>query len=178
MHEAPPSSASHPGPLRLLTCSPSISLTMGTRVLSYLNLLHSLCVREADSHAVTGPSLLVHVLRAVIAVLFFLGAGLCLWKTRDRKQKMEPVRGGWHFSLQSWYLPSPMHLTFPSPAFCFSGNVPAEGRVGVAMTLGFIAVGEGRGFHSPDSSSALCVTQVQDCMRSTGTTMVASTGQS
>nr|XP_036872564.1 SLAM family member 9-like isoform X2 [Manis javanica] len=53
--------------------------------------LGAICV--PDSHAVTGPSLLVHVLRAVIAVLFFLGAGLCLWKTRDRKQKMEPVRG-------------------------------------------------------------------------------------
>ncbi|XP_057350978.1 SLAM family member 9-like isoform X3 [Manis pentadactyla] len=52
--------------------------------------LGAICV--PDSHAVTGPGLLAHLLRAVIAVLFFLGAGLCLWKTRDKKQKMEPGR--------------------------------------------------------------------------------------
>ncbi|KAK2500386.1 hypothetical protein MC885_010416, partial [Smutsia gigantea] len=91
--------------------------------------LGAICV-PAGSRVGASPGLLAHLLRAVIAVLFFLGAGLCLWKTRDRKQKMEPGRG----------------------------NIPEEGRGGVAMALGFIAVGEGGGFHGPDSSPTLCVT--------------------
>ncbi|KAK2496878.1 hypothetical protein MC885_006550, partial [Smutsia gigantea] len=48
--------------------------------------------RKAGSRVGASPGLLAQLLRAVIAMLFLLGAGLCLWKTRDRKQKMEPGR--------------------------------------------------------------------------------------
>ncbi|KAK2495090.1 hypothetical protein MC885_013149 [Smutsia gigantea] len=54
--------------------------------------LGAICV-PAGSHVGASHGLLAQLLRAVIAMLFLLGAGLCLWKTRDRKQKMEPGRG-------------------------------------------------------------------------------------
>lgn len=67
--------------------------------------------------------------------------------------------------------------SFPS-ACCSSRNLSAEGMVGVALALGFITVGERKGFQGPGSSSTLCMTQVQNCRRTTGTMIVASSTQS
>lgn len=95
MHEHPCSSpsASDPGPLRLLSCSLSVSLAVGTRALSFLNLLGSLSVREAGSHAQTSARTLPGILGATVTVLLILGAGLWLWKMRGKKKKMETGRG-------------------------------------------------------------------------------------
>lgn len=55
------------------------------------------------------------ILGAVMAMLLILPGGLFVWKTCERKEKMETGRGRLHFLLMPRSLPSP---TEPFPSFC------------------------------------------------------------
>ncbi|XP_044614415.2 SLAM family member 9-like isoform X1 [Equus asinus] len=48
--------------------------------------LGTLCTHDSHGQVTAGP--LQVILRIILAVLFFLGAGLCLWKTREKKMKV------------------------------------------------------------------------------------------
>lgn len=146
MHEHPCSSpsASDPGPLRLLSCSLSVSLAVGTRALSFLNLLGSLSVREAGSHAQTSARTLPGILGATVTVLLILGAGLWLWKMRGKKKKMETGRGRWLLSSQPSHLPSPIvpyMLSFSCILLLW--ECPRRGESGCGHDLGVHSSGGG-----------------------------------
>ena len=63
-----------------------------------LTILHFLCVRETGSQEQTIAGLLEGILCGVVAVLFFLGAGLYFWKTYKKERNTETERGRLHFS--------------------------------------------------------------------------------
>ena len=72
-------SASKPGPS---TSPPAISLQQWeSQVLSCLNILHSLCVRETGLHQETSAVPWQVILGAILVTLLILGGGLYLWKT-------------------------------------------------------------------------------------------------
>ena len=72
-------SASEPGPS---TSPPAISLQQWeSQVLSCLNILHSLCVRETGLHQETSAVPGQVILGAILVTLLILGGGLYLWKT-------------------------------------------------------------------------------------------------
>ncbi|XP_070353346.1 CD48 antigen-like isoform X2 [Equus asinus] len=53
--------------------------------------LGTLCAHDSQGHASTGT--LKAILGAIVAVLLILGVGLYLWKTHEKKKKMEIGRG-------------------------------------------------------------------------------------
>ncbi|XP_040491790.1 SLAM family member 9-like isoform X2 [Ursus maritimus] len=138
--------------------------------------LGDVCGHETGLHGQVTAALLRNILRSVVIVLLILGAGLYLWKTRGEKKNVDSGRGRLHFSFLSPD-PSLPHWTPGSLFLHFAAQGMSRRRLaGVA-----VAVGSWRGRVQVSRlrlQLRLCMTQVQDRRRTTGTRMLASTMQS
>lgn len=147
-----------------------------SQVLSGLNVLRSLRVRETGS---LGEAIVVSlrgILGSVVVMVLVLRGGLYLWKVhRKKKKKMETARGRWHFSFLPKLLPLP-HWTLGAlpPAFTSQGISVHRRWWQWSWPWGTQQWVEGTGFPGPDLSSILFVTQEQDCRRIMGSVTVAS----
>lgn len=125
-------------------------------------------MRETGSHRETSAVPLRGILGAVMVTLLILRGGYTFGRhvVRKRIQKLE-CGGRLHFLL--WFqIPAFSHWTQGSSLLHFAAQgILLQRVVGMVLALEVIAMEE-------DSRSTLCITQEQDCGRTTGTMLVAS----